>query len=426
MPIFDQGYQHWSGAVSGHAWRWLTIARHGVKAQLKGRVLKLLLLGAWVPAIALVVALALWGLLEQQTESVLAFLRNVLPPDVIAKPAEYRGAVWTIAYSFFFKAELTAALFLVTVVGPNLISRDLRFNALPLYFSRPLRRGDYFLGKLGVIGFYLLATLAGPAVAAYLMGVAFSLNLGVLRDTHRLLWAGLAYAAVITASAGTLMLALSSLSRRSIYVGIAWAAFCFFSMTVSGILIGIRYDAEQGRMRNDGLSEWLAKNPPPPGVEMRGNRAIVHGTAAPKKGLFGGLIEDDRQRWYRQYRETRQRLDAESDAAVARDLRHDWRPLISYPTNLDRIGDWLLDADAAWVTLGRTFERQRASMAPAIALKAGGRLPKELTAPANDRLLADQMVWQFPWQWSAGVLAGLWLLSVFILTRRVRSLDRLK
>ena len=29
MPIFDQGYQHWKGALWGHAWRWLAISRHG-------------------------------------------------------------------------------------------------------------------------------------------------------------------------------------------------------------------------------------------------------------------------------------------------------------------------------------------------------------------------------------------------------------
>jgi hypothetical protein len=46
--------------------------------------------------------------------------------------------------------------------------------------------------------------------------------------------------------------------------------------------------------------------------------------------------------------------------------------------------------------------------------------------PPNDRLLADRMVWQFPWYWSAGALAGVWLLSVFVLSRRVKSLDRLK
>jgi ABC-2 type transport system permease protein len=36
------------------------------------------------------------------------------------------------------------------------------------------------------------------------------------------------------------------------------------------------------------------------------------------------------------------------------------------------------------------------------------------------------MAWQFPWYWSAGTLAGIWLLSVFVLPQRVKSLDRLK
>src|SRR6516164_514228 len=197
MPIFDQGYQHWKGPLAGHAWRWLAVARHGVRATLKGRIIKGLLFLAWVPAIALVVVLATWGLLEQQAESVLTFLRRVLPADVIARPQDFRAAVWTIAYMFFFKAQLVTSLFLVLVVGPNLISRDLRFNALPLYFSRPLRRIDYFLGKLGVIGFVLAATAIVPAVGAYLLGVVFSLDLRVIIDTYRLLWASILYGLVI-------------------------------------------------------------------------------------------------------------------------------------------------------------------------------------------------------------------------------------
>src|SRR5437870_2299371 len=191
MPIFDQGYQHWKGPLAGHAWRWLAVARHGVRATLRGRIVKLMLFLALVPAIALVVVLATWVLLDQQAESVLTFLRRLLPADVIARPQDFRAAVWTIAYMFFFKAQLVSSLFLVLVVGPNLISRDLRFNALPLYFSRPLRRIDYFLGKLGVIGFLLAATVIVPAAVAYVLGVALSLPVGVIRATHRLLWAGI-------------------------------------------------------------------------------------------------------------------------------------------------------------------------------------------------------------------------------------------
>src|SRR5205814_9273044 len=82
MPIFDQGYQHWQGPLSGHGWRWLAIARHGVRVQRKNRILRLLVLLAWLPAVALIVAVALWGLVEQQSETVLGLVRNLLPADV--------------------------------------------------------------------------------------------------------------------------------------------------------------------------------------------------------------------------------------------------------------------------------------------------------------------------------------------------------
>src|SRR5213078_4823898 len=173
MPIFDQGYQHWNGPLSGHAWRWLTVARHGVRATLKNRFVRWFLLAAWVPALALVTVLALWGMLEQQSESVLAFVQPLLPAEMIGQPRDFRAAVWTIAYGFFFKAELAVALFLVLVVGPTLVSRDLRFNALPLYFSRPLRRIDYFLGKLGVIAWFLGMVIVFPSVIAYVLGLLF-------------------------------------------------------------------------------------------------------------------------------------------------------------------------------------------------------------------------------------------------------------
>jgi hypothetical protein len=431
MPIFDQGYQHWNGPLAGHAWRWVAVARHGVRAMLKGRIVRLLLLAAWAPAVALVVVLAVWGLLEQQAESVLAFLSQMLPEKVVASPQDYRSAVWTIAYSFFFKAELAASLFLVLVVGPNLISRDLRFNALPLYFSRPLRRVDYFLGKLGVIGFVLAATVIGPAVVAYVLGVAFSLDLGVIRDTHRLLWAGALYGLVITVSAGTLMLALSSLSRRSIYVGLTWAGFVFLTMMTSGILIGVRYDAERHQVVQEGLTRWVEDNPPPPGVEMRGPYPVFR--RPPRPSRPGGpptapqSPEDEaRERWMRDWSREMGRLNAAAEQIRHEGGRTDWRPVVSYASNLDRIGDWLLDTDRAWVVIGQTVEGPRAAFGPVANVRAGGRLPRELTGPANERLLADRLVWQFPWQWSAAALAGLWLLSVLVLTTRVKSLDRLK
>jgi ABC-type transport system involved in multi-copper enzyme maturation permease subunit len=394
---------------------------------LQNRLVRVLLLFAWLPALALVALLAFWGLLEQQAESAIAFLSRLFPPEVIAQPKDYRVAIWTIAYSYFFKAELVFSLFLVLLVGPNLVSRDLRFNALPLYFSRPLRRIDYFLGKLGVIGFFLAATVVVPAVGAYLLGVAFSLDLGVVRDTHRLLWSGILYGLIVTVSAGTLMLALSSLSRRSIYVGLAWAGLVFLSHMLASALVGIRGDTERREIVQRGMEKWVHDHPPPAGIEVAGSRPVLRNAQRWMRGPSPGeppLTDEERekQRWWRAYSQAQNELFAEAEAARAAQGATDWRPLFSYANNLDRLGDWLLDTDAAWVLMGRTLEGPRQMVGP-MARRSGVPVSG---GPVNERRLADRMVWQFPWHWSAGVLAGVWLLSVFVLSRRVKSLDRLK
>ena len=397
MPIFDQGYQHWSGPLSGHVWRWLAIARHGVRVQSRGWVLRLLLLVAWLPAIALVVVLALWGLLEQGSESLVGFIRNILP-GAVADPKAYRLAVWTIAYSTFFKVQMAFIMVLVVVAGPNLISRDLRFNALPLYLSRPLGRLDYFLGKLGVIAALVAAVAVIPAVVAYLLGVVFSLDVSVLRDTWRLLPASLAYGLLIVVSAGTLMLALSSLSRRSLYIAITWLGLWLLGVVVAASLVEIRRDGLRRGIRAEEMAK--AGNPPPPDFRRmeKGQRA--------------------RDPWVL----AMQRTEERTDRAYAEVARADWRPLLSYTGNLHRLGEGLLDSDGAWVKIGKAMEAPRGMFGAMF----GPRRPPEETAESSERRLADRYVPQYPWVWSAGILAALLGFSVCTLSLRVKSLDRLK
>ena len=99
--------------------------------------------------------LVFWGLLEQQSVLIQPFMSMLqfLPEEVRAGPKAYRLPIWTIAFNTFFRIETFFSMLLVLTVGPDLVSQDLRFNAMPLYFSRPLRRIDYFLGKLGGLAF---------------------------------------------------------------------------------------------------------------------------------------------------------------------------------------------------------------------------------------------------------------------------------
>jgi ABC-2 type transport system permease protein len=438
MPIFDQGYKHWKGALNGHAWRWLAISRHGLRTQLKGRYIRLLLVLAMMPALVLVSVLAAWGLFEQGVLSsdLMTMLRNL---GVGENPQAFRKAFWTLAYSFFFRIELGFIMLLVTLAGPNLISLDLRFNALPLYLSRPVTRLDYFFGKLGVIGGLVAAVAVLPAVAAYVLGVCFSLDFGVVGDTWRLLPASILYGMLIVFSAGTLMLALSSLSRRSLYVGLTWVGMFLIGWVVAGALS--EYHAEDVRlnhMRKEhdlGQNRALKERAPMMPIETASSPAPHENDPeqTPDEDLFSGDpmpesvpgLFDPEQR----PQAAQQRIQRELQAEEAAAMRADWRPLFSYVSNLDRLGEAILDTDAAWVQIGRAYERQQERLRSMSGMAGMSRRDLPIgfnSGPANERGLAEFWVPQYPWTWSAAVLGGLFALSLCILSTRVKSLDRLK
>lgn len=352
MPIFDQGYQHWSGQLTGHAWRWLAITRHGLRVATSGWAIKLVLFAAAMPAIVLAFALSLWGLLERNSDAITAFLPflGFLGKDILAGPLPYREVIWTLSFSIFLWVEMFFAMLLILLAGPNLISQDLRYNAFPLYFSRPLRRIDYFVGKLGVIVALLGAIMIVPSVIAYVLGMLFSLDITILRDTFGILLAAIAYGLVVSISAGTLILALSSLSRNSRYVALMWVGMWIVTGAVSTVL-HIAYDEDLDHRRHQAA---------------RG-------------------------------------VDVEQPVDEITASRENWRPLLSYQANLQRIGQALLASDAAWEKIWQLNPSPRRS----------GEF-ENVRGPL------------YPWYWSAAVLLGLFGLSVCILNFTIKSLDRLK
>jgi ABC-2 type transport system permease protein len=384
MPIFDQGYQHWNGQLSGHAWRWLAVTRQGVRAGLQSRWVRLLLLMAWIPAVGLAAVLIVWGLIEQKSGLVAPLLNMFKPSNsFVSDPGAFRMVVWRLAYYYFLQVELTAAMILTLLVGPSLISQDLRFNAIPLYFSRPLRRFDYFVGKMGVIGTILAAVAILPAVLAWFLGVLFSLDLSIIKDTFGLLCGAIAYGVVVVLSAGSVMLALSSLSRSSRYVGLFWIGVWFISGVVSAAIIGAHVaSAHQRAWREMEAAQVMDNQPPPPGADWQ------------------ELNRRNRERELRRHEAIMKMQVASMEAA-----RDSWGKLVSFGSNLDRIAETLLDTDAAW--------QQIDSLTP----KAPAGQPQPIIRFSNPAI---------PWYWSALILACLSGLSLWILTSRVKSLDRLK
>jgi ABC-2 type transport system permease protein len=313
MPIFDQGYQHWSGQLSGHAWRWLVVTRHGVRVAMSNRLIRGILAITMLPAIVLAFVLCIWSLFERQSDLITAIrpLMAFIDQPILAGPRDYRVEVWTLCYSYFLYVQLWCSMLLILMVGPNLISQDLRYNALPLYLSRPIRRIDYFLGKLGVIVAFLGMVIVVPSVVAYVLGMLFSLDITILRDTFGILLASIGYGLVIALSAGMLILALSSLTRNSRYVALMWIAIWLLSGTLSTILVGIDHFQRAHLARQAGHSTQNGE------------------------------------------------LDAqELDAA-----KTDWRPLVSYTANLYRIGNEMLGTDKSWARVGELRpDKQRTTL----------------------------------------------------------------
>jgi ABC-2 type transport system permease protein len=381
MPIFDQGYQHWSGELSGHAWRWLTITRHGVRQGMRSRILRYVLFTAWVPALSLVIMLSFWGLLERKSSIAATFAQvmNTILPGVSADPHAYRIDIWRLSYGYFLKAELFFSMILILLVGPSLISQDLRFNALPLYFSRPLRRIDYFLGKLGVIVTFLGMVMIAPAIVAYILGLAFSLDITIIRDTFGILVGSVVYGLVISLSAGLLVLALSAISRNSRYVALLWIGVWLISSIVSTILQSV--DSQQRRFH---YYRQIVQTMPPPTTHQSRDE----------------IIANRRARY-----QARRRADTEFQLGELNFSEHDWRGLVSFAGNLSRLGQQLLHTNESWVHLGDLFQ---------------------FDPESRDRMLATYMGPKYPWYWSGAVLLGIFGLSACVLSLSVKSLDRLK
>jgi ABC-2 type transport system permease protein len=377
MPIFDQGYQHWNGALAGHGLRWMAITNHGVRVGMKSLMMRIFLLFAWAPALVLAFMLCVWGLVERKSESVssLMGILSFLQPEILQHPKLYRVEIWTLFYAQFLQIELYISMILILLVGPNLISQDLRFNALPLYFSRPLRRIDYFLGKLGIIAAFLAMVVILPSVLAYGLGLLFSLDITIIRDTFKMLLASVAYGLVIAVSAGLLVLALSSLSRSSRYTALFWLGFCFIGISLAVVLTGVEHERRQHefmRMASQRV-ERIPQNSPDALERQRALRLA-------QQKAFDDYV-----------------------AAQQRSIQTDWRPMVSYISNLSRIGERLLGTRACWDRL--SLMRPQSERAQFIYEHAGP---------------------QYPWHWSALVLLGVFGCSAWILNRRVRSLDRLK
>ncbi|HKE60491.1 MAG TPA: hypothetical protein VKB46_27480 [Pyrinomonadaceae bacterium] len=137
MAVYEQTYKRYAGPLTPEWKRFLVIPRHEYRAAFKSKLFTAFFVVCFVPL--LVEAILIY--LHHNANALGVFrlnVRELIPID---------GSF----FQTFVGLQGGFAFFVALLVGPPLVSRDLRNNALPLYLCRPFSRAEYVLGKMSVL-----------------------------------------------------------------------------------------------------------------------------------------------------------------------------------------------------------------------------------------------------------------------------------
>jgi ABC-2 type transport system permease protein len=159
-------------------------------------------------------------------------------PAIVNAVAVAQGNARLFGYDVYNpQLRVVVLIIFVAAQAPELVSRDLRSHVLPLYFSRPLRRGDYPLAKYVALTLACLLLIEVPLLILYVGTIASARSShGVWTQTRALipgLGVGLMWAVLIAAFG----LFLASLTGRRAYATGIVAISCFLTWTLSLVLI---------------------------------------------------------------------------------------------------------------------------------------------------------------------------------------------
>lgn len=137
MAVYEHTYRRFEAALTPEWSRFLIIPRHAFRDVFKSKLFTAFFALCFIPLLVEAVLIYL-----HHNVNALAILkvdvRELLPID-------------ESFFQFFVNFQGGLAIFVTLLVGPPLVSRDLRNNGLPLYLCRPFSRTEYVAGKMSVL-----------------------------------------------------------------------------------------------------------------------------------------------------------------------------------------------------------------------------------------------------------------------------------
>ncbi len=137
MAVYEQTYKRYAGSLTPEWSRFLIIPRHALRGTFNSKLFAAFFAVCFLPLLV---------------EAILIYLRHNVGA-LAALTINVRELIPVDAFFFqvFVNIQNSFAFLLALLIGPPLVSRDLRNNALPLYLCRPFSRTEYVIGKMSVL-----------------------------------------------------------------------------------------------------------------------------------------------------------------------------------------------------------------------------------------------------------------------------------
>jgi len=225
--VREKGYTHWDGKLGERRFPWWPITRTGILLAFRKKRFKFIFAGAFIPSIVFLVGLYISERLDD-FKAIIQGSDRLLNID-----PKYFATYLTGDWLFFL-------IVLVLAYGAGgLIADDLKHNSLQLYFSRPLGKKDYLIGKMSVIAFFVLILTALPGLLLVVFKLVFAGSFKFFLQYPWLPLSVLGFSALLTVFFAFYVLLLSALSKNSRYVFVLTFGTYIFSTVLYGILNGI-------------------------------------------------------------------------------------------------------------------------------------------------------------------------------------------
>jgi ABC-2 type transport system permease protein len=224
MPLHDTSYQHWQGVHLGLWGRRWVIARNGIGACLQIKGMRQLATMCWAAALLMTAILFMVGQLLVGDSIVVQWVSNLNPglqtfasllttwleqhPEISVRTTQ------DVLFYYFGIYLMRVSIFALGMTIPLLITRDLASNAIIIYASKAVSRGDYLLGKFATAFGLLALTWLGPVCAAWFVGNLLAPDWGFFWHSRVALAHALAYGLISMSILSLLALGVSAISTK--------------------------------------------------------------------------------------------------------------------------------------------------------------------------------------------------------------------